>query len=56
VKLYLFTVTDSSGKYHEVTAHDNYIDDGYVVFVYHDLKTIMFYKPISVVIASEVEL
>jgi hypothetical protein len=52
VKLYLFEVVDSSGNRHEVTAHDNYIDNGYVVFVYNDLKTIMFYKPVSVVIQS----
>jgi hypothetical protein len=55
MKLYLYTVKDSAGKHHEITAHDNHINEGYVVFVYHELKSIMFYKPISVIISSVVD-
>jgi hypothetical protein len=55
MKLYLYIVKDSAGKHHEITAHDNHINEGYVVFVYHELKSIMFYRPISVIISSVVD-
>jgi|TARA_R110000823_G_C15708179_1_gene477245 hypothetical protein len=53
MKLIEFIIVDSLGNEHKILAHENRIDNGYVVIWHDDFEhEVIFYKPISVTFSN----